>query len=1224
MTPTTPEPDGSAPGVLEQFEEELLLAPDRRAVLERYGERYPEMRDDLSRLAEALAMILAASPPTAETPGGPRAGGPRPERFGPYRVVRSIGVGGMGEVFEAVEEPLGRRVAVKTLRRRAPGPAALGRFDRERRTLARLHHTNVVPIYATGAEGDLLYFAMPYLAGASLGQVIRTALAHDSTPRGLAGSSFEELLREAHSRNQTPSPEPPAAGPPAPDTDDPTAPTPTPSPTPGGPPAPGAAPPARHHLSRTYLRTAVQVMATVAEGLHHAHEAGVVHRDLKPSNIIVEANGHAWVLDFGLAALKSAPDGLPLASAAPLAAPPADDALTRGPLGTACYMAPEQHADGRLADARSDVWSLGATLYELLTLRRAFADRAAVLRADPTPPRHITPEVDRALEAIVLKALSKDPAARYPTALALADDLHRWLRREPVSAWPTHPAARPLWRAWLWSVRNKGWAAAIALVLLGSLGLGIYAEEQRQRAEEQRQRAVERDQAKARQIRLLDLQRNTQGLRPQGWADSLWRELARVDWKPEDRAVVHALAVTSLTGLDVRRERRLPHYARSLAFAPDGRLWLGRTDRGVMRLDPETVLPDTWPLEVEGPLAIRPDGSPLQLGPTYTEPDDPDRIPLDPRPNPRFPLQLLDVERQAIARTLPDPVEGGSRLRAWTLAPRGSHAAAAVVDPEGCQWLLVWDADAGRLLHRIAVEPSPESPALPDVGLAFSPDAGLLASWDGSGRVHLWSTTDGQSVASFQGRGPIHCAAFGPDLWLRDGPRSAADRWLLALGDADGLVTLWSPGAQGSWPVLRHAGLDVLSLAFSPDGTMLASAGRGAGELWDVATGRHLVSFDSIDYTTALAFSPDGTRLVGSGWAPFAEPDDRASTYFFRLDASRGVRHLHGLSGQVTRAVYSPDGKRVAALSSDWWAGVWERDTGRLLRLLAVPRGQFTDNAALAFSPDGTRLAISAGNTASLWDLETGAARRWSLPWALTEALAFAGPDRLLLMRTEVEDGSRPPDSTAPASRYPRVCVLRDLLGPTPEDPVAVIPDFRWGVQAIEAAPDASCFVIEGRTVPKDPAATRSVRVYSPEGRYLTELPTRWPSKEPSGWMGFDPKGGRLYLETYPDPEPTRALFEMPSGRFLGTVSVSVRGLAPGARLMAGVIVDGGAYPFRLYDRAGHPLVERLAVNPSGIHVAFSPDLDGRYLLWGNPSGYVSVADLVEIRRRLTEIGQGW
>src|SRR5262249_7010749 len=154
-----------------------------------------------------------------------------------------------------------------------------------------------------------------------------------------------------------------------------------------------------------------------------------------------------------------------------------------------------------------------------------------------------------------------------------------------------------------------------------------------------------------------------------------------------------------------------------------------------------------------------------------------------------------------------------------------------------------------------------------------------------------------------------------------------------------------------------------------------------------------------------------------------------------------------GLPGEVVKTVFSRDGKRIAALSWDWWAAVWERDTGQLLRLLAVPRGQFPDNAGLAFSPDGRRLAVSAGNTASLWDLETGELQRWTLPWGLTEAIAFPKSDQFLLFRTEVRDGSRSPDSGAPPTEYPRVCVLRNLLSPKPKVPVKIVTDFNRSVQ---------------------------------------------------------------------------------------------------------------------------------------------------------------------------------
>jgi serine/threonine protein kinase len=425
VIPTSTESNGSLPEPLEQFEQELAQASDPEAVLERFTKRFPELSESFRKLAEAMAMLQATPVRHAKEEQATQVDSPHPERFGPYRVLRSIGRGGMGEVYEAIEEPLGRHVAIKTLRRESSSATLLPRFDRERRTLARLHHTNVVPIYATGTEGDLLYFAMPYLSGASLAQVIKAARSHESSGNGLASSSFEELIHEAHSRSQSASEQPAAPEPvnvqrvESPIVDTLVRET-LPAPVTG---------PAIHHLSKAYIRTAVQVMATVAEGLHHAHEAGVVHRDLKPANIIVGMDGHAWVLDFGLAALKAGPSGAPMAFAVPLPDSESDDTLTLGPLGTPPYMAPEQHRDGKQADMRSDVWGLGATLYELLVLERAFPTGKSVPIAEPIPPRRLNPQLDRDLEAVVFKTLRKDPSHRYTTAKDLADDLNHWLRR---------------------------------------------------------------------------------------------------------------------------------------------------------------------------------------------------------------------------------------------------------------------------------------------------------------------------------------------------------------------------------------------------------------------------------------------------------------------------------------------------------------------------------------------------------------------------------------------------------------------------------------------------------------------------------------------------------------------------------------------------------------------------------------------------------------------------
>src|SRR5262249_3469550 len=184
--------ESSVPELPRGFEQELLQASEPAAVLERYEALYPELAETFRELAEAIEMLHTAPFHHAAEAEAAQSEATSPTRFGPYRVVRAIARGGMGEVFEAVEEPLGRRVAVKTVRRSQMTTASLLiRFDRERRTLARLHHTNIVPIYATGQGGDLLYFAMPYVSGASLGQVIKTARSHVSSVSGLSSSTFE-------------------------------------------------------------------------------------------------------------------------------------------------------------------------------------------------------------------------------------------------------------------------------------------------------------------------------------------------------------------------------------------------------------------------------------------------------------------------------------------------------------------------------------------------------------------------------------------------------------------------------------------------------------------------------------------------------------------------------------------------------------------------------------------------------------------------------------------------------------------------------------------------------------------------------------------------------------------------------------------------------------------------------------------------------------------------
>lgn len=349
----------------------------------------------LSHIGEDLAKPLSEEKPLEEE-----------QRLGDYRIVREIGRGGMGTVFEAIQESLGRRVALKVL----PGtfaldPKRLERFRREARATARIHHPNIVPVYEVGeAEGNH-YYAMEYIDGPPLDRVLDDARRHSvgKEPRGGSSAASD----------------------------------------------PG------------YISRGVEQLAALAEGLEEAHRQGLIHRDVKPSNILVDPAGRWVLVDFGLVREEEA------------------QTLTRSGemIGTLAYMSPEQ-VSRRRVDARSDVYSLGATLYEVLTLKPPFpgeSDHAvqnAILFEDPARPRKLNSRLNQDVETVILHALEKNPEKRYPTAKEFAADLKRFLRYEPIHARPASAWTRISRRI----VRHKGpvAAAAVILVLLASIGFLLW------------------------------------------------------------------------------------------------------------------------------------------------------------------------------------------------------------------------------------------------------------------------------------------------------------------------------------------------------------------------------------------------------------------------------------------------------------------------------------------------------------------------------------------------------------------------------------------------------------------------------------------------------------------------------------------------------------------------------------------------------------------------------
>lgn len=430
-----------------------------------------------------------------------------PSRLGDFRIVRTIGRGGMGVVYEAEQESLGRRVAIKVLAAfYASSPRALQRFRREAQAAAQLHHTNIVSVFGVGEHEGKHFYVMQYIEGRSLDHVVAELSGRNSERPSLFRSSalgegertksadddFGAAVARAMLRGKfEPISRPPAmaatGNSPRPEGDSRESSPGSDSLRPFSEPASGprsfGAPDgfnAAESFGSTYWRSVAGIGTQVATALHYAHRQGILHRDIKPGNLILDENGVAWITDFGLAKLVDQED----------LTHPGDV------VGTLRYMAPEQ-LEGETS-ARSDVYSLGLTLYELLTLRPAFNETSRyrllrqVSQQEPPRPRTLNPDIPRDLETVVLKAVARDPVHRYETAGELADDLQRFLQDRPIRSRRTSP----LEHGWRWCRRNPALAflttTTLLLLLAGVIGSSAgYVRESRlrARAESESQRA---------------------------------------------------------------------------------------------------------------------------------------------------------------------------------------------------------------------------------------------------------------------------------------------------------------------------------------------------------------------------------------------------------------------------------------------------------------------------------------------------------------------------------------------------------------------------------------------------------------------------------------------------------------------------------------------------------------------------------------------------------------
>jgi eukaryotic-like serine/threonine-protein kinase len=731
-------------------------------------------------------------------------------------------------------------------------------------------------------------------------------------------------------------------------------------------------------------RRAARLMATVSRAVHYAHQRGILHRDIKPANILLDRQGQPHVTDFGLAKLVEQSASLTQLGAI---------------VGTPSYMAPEQAAGAKDLTTAADVYGVGAVLYELLTGRPPFRAETAletlrqVAEREPPRPRAVSPGVDRDLEVVCLKCLEKDASKRYPSAEALADDLERWLKGEPIQARPSGA-----WeRGWKWARRRPAVAALLAvsgLALLALVGVVVglsysarladsnarlhlalgEAEEQRRQAQAAFGRAE--DYLYLNRIVLADREWEANDVaRTEQLLGDCPGPLRRWEWHYLKR-LCHTDLLT-LGGPPLGRasapDRAYAEAVTGVAFSPGGErlasvtlqgvaVWDARTGRKLHTF-PAPVLSGGPVLVSHGRVAYSPDGKRLAVGGQGE-------------------LALLcDATTGRPLLTLGPARIAGVGPQALAFSPDGARLAASRSDG-----VRVWDTTAGRLLLTL--------PGAAAAVLAYSPDGKQLATCGADRTIKLWNATTGTEARTVPGRAPPHRGlAFSPNGKL------------LAGTDFGRAVILWETRSGKELHRLHGHGGQVLDAAFGPDSRHLASAGEDRTvRVWDAVTGTEVCTFRG--HTRAVncvAFSPDGKRLA-SGSADWTVKiwDATVGPPAATAQRARTLRRDNYQTARIGNLAFHPGGRQVAVVDALYeqdkalWrtqVNVWDVTTGRKVLGLRAGTGQ-TSFTHVAYSPDGGRLA-SAGDAGvvKIWGAETGKElQTFRAPQGAVSGLAFS-PD---------------------------------------------------------------------------------------------------------------------------------------------------------------------------------------------------------------------------------------
>ena len=787
------------------------------------------------------------------------------ERVGDYELLEQIGRGGMGVVFRARDTRLHRIVALKLiLTGKLASDVEVKRFQTEAEAAAQLEHPNITPIYEVGESEGRHFFAMKLMEGGSLaGKIIsESVISNQSKGAGSGELNPGSLITDSLVTDCS------------------------------------------------SLKTRAALVAKIARAVHHAHARGILHRDLKPGNILLDANGEPAVTDFGLARRMEGDSELTLSGAV---------------LGSPCYMAPEQAAGhSHEVTIAADIYSLGAIFYELLCGQPPFSGGTAletmrrVLEEEPKPPSKLaiydlrfTNEagggrvnrkseiVNPDLETICLKCLEKQPGRRYASAAALADDLDRWLRGEPILARPVSAAER----LWKWVKRRPASAALIAVCGAALVGFLIlqHANEVRLTHERDLARVQERrattNEAQAR-IEAQRAETNALTARLNLYAADIYTAAQLV----EAGQVGPALALL---------KNHEPAAGQSDLRGFEWRWLRARCEGDVAKI----LHQHTRAVET---LAISPDGRRMASG-------DHKRI------------ILWDTVGWKATHAFPDPNDRAN----W--------------DAKGAQGLALMQRDPARALQLLTGQGDLEkaiAPSRPDMAhatraLAFSPDGHTILSAGTDEYVKFWNLENGRMDHWFPSKNAE--AAFLPDGRVVTFGENTAHGRLAEIVDV-------TTGKS-----LRTLTNDVTGLAISPNGRWLVTiANQRNVTVWNASNLIEIARFRTPDPVRGrLAISPDGQRVA-------AVISDRELLRIYEVANAGRPTDAGALGSQVLALAFSPDGRRLALGMRNSTVRLHDAGTGEALRRFT---GHQSEVFAVAWTPRGDLVSAGQDNTVRVWSL---------------------------------------------------------------------------------------------------------------------------------------------------------------------------------------------------------------------------------------------------------------